>query len=174
MKRLFSIDLKDYDPNSKKYYRPSVRGIIFDDNGNIAMIYSRKDHYYKFPGGGVEGGESRLETLAREIKEETGLTLIPKSVQEFGEVLKIQRGDECGQDVIHIQQNYYYICAVEDEISEQELEDDEKESDFVLKYAPIDEAVAVNAAFDSDNAFKKQIADREKRVLEIIRDTLSR
>ena len=38
MKRLFSIDLKDYNPNSKKYYRPSVRGIIFDDNGNIVRL----------------------------------------------------------------------------------------------------------------------------------------
>ena len=102
MKQLFTIDLKDYNPNGKKYYRPSVRGIIFDDKGNIAMIYSQKYHFYKFPGGGIEGNETHLETLAREIKEETGMTLIPESAKEFGEVLKIQNGDESGKDTIHI------------------------------------------------------------------------
>ena len=69
MKQLFGIDLKDYDPSWKKFYRPSVRGIIFDSQGRVAMIYSKKKHFYKFPGGGVEGNESHLETLAREIRE---------------------------------------------------------------------------------------------------------
>ena len=42
MRQLFTIDLKDYNPNGKKFYRPSVRGIIFNDDGDIAMIYSQK------------------------------------------------------------------------------------------------------------------------------------
>ena len=62
MRKLFTIDLKDYNPNGKKFYRPSVRGIIFDNDGNVAMIYSRKYHFYKFPGGGIEGDETHLET----------------------------------------------------------------------------------------------------------------
>ena len=41
MKKLFTIDLKDYDPNWEKFYRPSVRGIIFDKNRHVAMIYSK-------------------------------------------------------------------------------------------------------------------------------------
>ena len=76
MKQLFTMDLKNYNPNGKKFYRPSVRGIIFNDDGDIAMIYSQKYHFYKFPGGGIEGNETHLETLVREIREE-----IPK-VQE--------------------------------------------------------------------------------------------
>ena len=169
MKRLFTIDLKDYNPNGKKYYRPSVRGIIFDDKGNIAMIYSRKYHFYKFPGGGIEEGETHLETLAREIKEETGMTLIPETAKEFGEVLKIQKGDEVGENTIHIQQNFYYTCRVEDEIGEQDLDDGEKALDFVLKFVPIEEAIVANSAFESDDPFKKQMAEREKRVLELLK-----
>ena len=170
MKQLFTIDLKDYNPNGKKFYRPSVRGIIFDEDGNIAMIYSRKCHFYKFPGGGIEDNETHLETLTREIKEETGMTLIPNSVKEFGEVLKIQNGDEAGKDTIHIQQNFYYICKVKDEIGEQDLDSGEKDLDFVLKFVPIEEAMAVNSAFESEDAFKKQMAEREKRVLEILKN----
>lgn len=169
MKQLFTIDLKDYNPNGKKYYRPSVRGIIFDDKGNIAMIYSQKYHFYKFPGGGIEGNETHLETLAREIKEETGMTLIPESAKEFGEVLKIQNGDESGKHTIHIQQNFYYTCRVEDEVGSQELDDGEKALDFVLKFVPIEEAIAANSAFESDDPFKKQMAEREKRVLEMLK-----
>ena len=173
MRKLFTIDLKDYNPNGEKFYRPSVRGIIFDDDGNVAMIYSRKCHFYKFPGGGIEGDETHLETLAREIKEETDMTLIPDSVKEFGEVLKIQNGDESGKDTIHIQQNFYYTCKVEDEIGSQELDDGEKVLDFVLKFVPIEEAIATNAAFESDDAFKKQMAERERRVLEILKEAKS-
>ena len=88
MRKLFTIDLKDYNPNGEKFYRPSVRGIIFDNDCNVAMVYSRKYHFYKFPGGGIEGDETHLETLAREIKEETGMTLISDSVKEFGGSLK--------------------------------------------------------------------------------------
>lgn len=170
MKQLFTIDLKDYDPNGKKFYRPSVRGIIFNDDGDIAMIYSQKYHFYKFPGGGIEGNETHLETLAREIKEETGMTLIPESVKEFGEVLKIQKGDETGEDTIHIQQNFYYTCKVEDKIGDQDLDDGEKDLDFVLEFVPVEEAIAANSAFESDDVFKKQMAERERRVLELLKD----
>ena len=168
MKRLFTIDLKDYNENGKKFYRPSVRGIIFDDNGNIAMVYSQKYHYYKFPGGGVEGNETHIETLAREIKEEAGMTLIPESVKEFGEVLRIQKKDN--EDTIFIQYNYYYTCKVEDEIGEQNLDDGEKDAEFVLKFVPIEEAIKVNAAFQG-KPIKKQMIEREKRVLEILKET---
>lgn len=168
MKHLFTIDLKDYNPNGKKFYRPSVRGIIFDEKGNIAMIYSKKLHFYKFPGGGIEGDEAHLETLTREIKEETGMTLIPDSVKEFGEVLKIQSGDESGKDIIHIQNNYYYTCKVEEEIGDQALDEDEKSLDFVLRFVPIEEAIAANATLRRDNSFVMQMAERERRVLEIL------
>lgn len=172
MKKLFTIDLKDYNPDGEKFYRPSVRGIILDDKNNIAMIYSKKYHFYKFPGGGIEGNETHLDTLAREIKEETGMTLIPETAKEFGEVLKIQKGDEVGENTIHIQQNFYYTCRVEDKIGEQDLDDGEKDLDFVLEFVPVEKAIQTNAAFESNDPFKKQMAEREKRVLEIIKETL--
>ena len=170
MKRLFTIDLKDYDPNGKKFYRPSVRGIIFDKDGNLAMAYSEKYHYYKFPGGGIEDGETHIEALTREIKEETGLTLMPESVKEFGEVLRIQNKNEAGEDIIFVQYNYYYTCEVEHEVGEQDLDDSEKEAGFALKFVPIDEAIAANSAFRG-SSMKQQMVEREKRVLEIIKDS---
>ena len=52
MKKLFEIDLKDYDENAPRFERPSVRGIILKE-GKIALVHSLKYDYYKFPGGGL-------------------------------------------------------------------------------------------------------------------------
>lgn len=166
MKLLFTTDLKDYDTNWKKFYRPSVRAIILNKDHKIALIYSNKLHFYKFPGGGIEENEDRKTALAREVKEETGMSLIPDSVEEFGKVLKIQKGD--GQ-TIHIQENFYYRCEVSDEIGEQNLDDNEKDLDFTLKFVSIDEAIKKNNSFKSDDLFKKQISEREKKVLELLK-----
>ncbi|MBR1875444.1 hypothetical protein IJ798_03680 [Candidatus Saccharibacteria bacterium] len=62
---------------------------------------------------------------------------------------------------------------MEDEIGSQELDDGEKALDFVLRFVPIEEAIAVNSVFKSDDAFKKQMAEREKRVLEILKEAKS-
>lgn len=168
MKRLFTIDLQDYDPNWPKYYRPSVRGIIFDKQGNVAMIYSQKFHFYKFPGGGIEGDETYLETLSREVKEETGLTVIPESAKEFGEVL-VTLSYSAKENTILVQHNYYYTCEVESEIGDLNLDEGEKELGFIFKFVPIDEAIRVNASFKSDNHGEEIPVQREKRILEMLK-----
>ena len=68
------MDLKDYDENGSRFERPSVRGIIFKDD-KIALVHSKKYDYYKCPGGGCKKGENLVETLIREVQEETGLTV---------------------------------------------------------------------------------------------------
>ena len=61
MKQLFEMDLKDYKSNDKIYKRPSARGIILDENGKIALVYSKKEKYFKFPGGGIIEDEDKKE-----------------------------------------------------------------------------------------------------------------
>ena len=59
MRLLFEIDLRNYDPNDIRFVRPSVRGIIIN-NDKIAMVYSQKYDYYKFPGGGYSKYNHRI------------------------------------------------------------------------------------------------------------------
>ena len=90
MRLLFEMDAKDYDPDGKVFSRPSARGIIIRD-GKIAMVHSLKYDYYKFPGGGIEKGESPEQTLQREVAGEAGLQVIPQSIREYGLVHRVQK-----------------------------------------------------------------------------------
>ena len=56
----------------------SIKAGLCDDNGNI-LVQDRLDPDWPgicFPGGHVEPGESFVESVIREMKEETGLTVL--------------------------------------------------------------------------------------------------
>ena len=90
MRLLFEMDKKDYDSNGSRFVRPSARAIIVKGN-RIVMVRSQKYDYYKFPGGGLEAGETPVSALIREVREEAGMVVIPESVREFGYVHRVQR-----------------------------------------------------------------------------------
>lgn len=79
MRTLFEMDKKNYDSSGKVFYRPSVRSIIIR-GGRVAMVHSLMYDYYKFPGGGIESGETRHQALIRETAEESGLCVAPDSI----------------------------------------------------------------------------------------------
>ncbi len=90
MRCLFIMDQKDYDESWKRFTRPSVRGIIII-NGYVAMVYSCKFDYYKFPGGGIENDETHPDTLKRELYEEIGAVVCEDSITEYGSALRYKK-----------------------------------------------------------------------------------
>ena len=165
MRLLFELDMKNYDVNAPVYKRPSVRGIILR-GGRIAMVHSLKYDYYKFPGGGMEDGESLTDTLLREVREESGLIVVPESVKEFGLVRRIEAGDE---GTVFEQDNYYYVCEADDASVGQELDDYEADERFTLEYVTAEQAIASNRK--PDHGPKSPIMiEREARVLELLLD----
>ena len=168
MRLLFEIDKKDYKKDGTEFVRPSVRGIIIKD-GKLAMIHSLKYDYYKFPGGGMEKGEQYIETLIREVKEESGLSVIPESIREYGYVHRIQKGEK--EDKF-IQNNYYYLCEAEETIERQELDDYEADEKFTLEFVTPHYAIEVNklrehGEKDLPNMYEAMI-ERENRVMELL------
>lgn len=108
MKQLFIMDQKDYKDTYTRFKRPSVRGIIIKDK-KVAMVYSCKFDYYKFPGGGINSNEDHIQTLIREVSEETGLEVITSSIREYGSVLRIQKSRFAENEIFEQENFYYYV-----------------------------------------------------------------
>lgn len=165
MRMLFAMDKKDHGDCTHTYTRNSARSIIIR-NGKIAMIHSLKYDYYKFPGGGIESGESPIEAMIRETREEAGLLVIPETVREYGYVHRIQRSDydhtEC-----FVQDNYYYLCETEDRVTSQELDAYETEESFRLEYTDPVSAADKNRGV-RESPYDPVMFEREARVLELL------
>ena len=163
MRQLFEIDMKDYEPSAPVFVRPSVRGIVIRD-GKAGLVHSLKYNYYKFPGGGMESGEAHSETLVREVREESGLIVIPESIREYGMVHRVQKGK---YDSTLVQDNYYYFCDTYNEPRSQRLDDYEAEAEFVLEFVDPVEAIHVNMDIPRDD-WDRVMLGREARVLEML------
>lgn len=141
MKVMRIWDEADYDPTWRRYIRKASRAIIIKDN-KIALLQSAKTGYFKFPGGGVKRGESRVSALVRETQEEAGLVIIRPSIREFGLFREIRKSVRSGE--IFDQRSYYYTAKVKKQTVKPVLEPYEIELGFELVYADPNEAFQIN------------------------------
>lgn len=53
-------------------------GVVLVENGKVALIERHRagKHYFVFPGGGVDTGETPEQAAIREMEEETGLRVV--------------------------------------------------------------------------------------------------
>ena len=168
MRLLFELDTKDYVTGGSVTRRPSVRGIIVRD-GRLAMVHSLKYDYCKFPGGGIEAGETHEQALIREVREETGLTVAPECIRPFGLVRRIQKGYH---EDIFLQENYYYFCEVTGTAGAQDLDAYESDERFTLTYLSPPDAVGINRTHPhGEKENDPQLAvmlERENRVMTVL------
>ena len=165
MRLLFEMDSKDYEQCTRVFTRNSARSIIIN-NHKIAMIHSVKYDYYKFPGGGIKDGENPVDAMIRETREESGLIVNPETIKEYGYVHRIHKSDTDDSEVF-IQNNFYYLCEVNEQAASQELDDYEAEEDFTLEY--VEPMAAINKNRCENHSPKTRIMlEREARVLELL------
>lgn len=63
-------------PVHRLAYRPCAYALIFDENGKLLMVSSQVlSVHWNLPGGGVNRGETLLNGLRREVREEAGLEI---------------------------------------------------------------------------------------------------
>lgn len=140
--KTLTIDLKDYRENGTVYHRTAVRGII-RKNGKLLLI-SGKYGDCKFPGGGVEEGESLETALAREIREETGYELEPASLQKWGRVTERRKGITA--DMTEMISHYFFCSLTTAARQSQELDPYEKEYGYVPLWLTLEEAIEKNTS----------------------------
>ncbi len=165
MRKLFDMDKNDYGNCTHSFTRNSARSIIIR-NGKIAMIHSQKYDYYKFPGGGIENGETAIDAMIRETREETGLIVIPDTVREYGYVHRIQRSDNDTTEVF-IQDNYYYLCDTLDRPASQNLDDYEAKESYQLEFVEPLLAIEKNRKV-KESPYNHMMFEREARVIEML------
>ncbi len=165
MRLLFEMDKRDYGECTCTFARNSARSIIIR-NGRIAMIHSRKYDYYKFPGGGIENGETPIEAMIRETLEEAGLTVIPESIKEYGYVHRIQRSDYITSECF-VQDSFYYLCDTAGNLVPQNLDEYEEKECYQLEYIEPAVAIAKNRNV-KDSPYNQLMFEREAKVLEML------
>ncbi|MCL2168424.1 MAG: NUDIX domain-containing protein [Defluviitaleaceae bacterium] len=142
MRTIEVLDKKDYNPDWDRFERAAVRGIILDGDGKIAMVRSEKFGDYKFLGGGVRDGECHVDTLVREVREESGLDVLADSVSPYGKIIELRKGYH--EDVVFQQTSYYYTCRTEGNAAPTPEEGYEVEYGYQPVWVLPQDAIAVN------------------------------
>jgi 8-oxo-dGTP diphosphatase len=158
----------DHDPvpdeSAEVLDRRAVRAVI--RRGDLLlMVHSTVAGDFKFPGGGVELGESPHQALVREVSEECG-----RSVTRVGDVIlrtvEHRRAREPG--LTFRMESTYFPCDVGDAAHAQRLDAYEHALAFEPAWIGIDEAIAVNQHILVSGSAQTWVT-RETRVLRALR-----
>lgn len=78
MARIDYVD--DPDAPAANSVVPSVVAVVRDDQGRVLLIHKTDNDLWALPGGGHEIGESIVDTVVREVKEETGFDVVVEAL----------------------------------------------------------------------------------------------
>ena len=165
----FTIDKKNYSNCNKKLIRSAARAISFIDDKLIA-IKSDKYGEVKIPGGGVEGNESPLECMIRELKEETGLDADINSAKLLFKVREIRKST-FDEDELFDHTSYYYLVNTIDNKDTPNYTEDEREYGYKYITISIDEAIEINTKILKNNDTKMiPWTERELLILQKLKE----
>ncbi len=172
MERLLLLDAKDYDDDKDVWARIAVRGIVFI--GDKLLLLNDNKGEVSLPGGGQDEGESDADTLIREIREETGYSVIPDTIRPFGYIEEKRRDFKSYHDdrIFH-QISRLYFCEVSAECGETQLSKQEKIYGMRTAMYTLDEAIAKNRAM-LDTVGNLAWNQREYRSLLLIKEYIEK
>lgn len=128
--------------HGKAIERTAVRAVIWRE-GQLLMVYSAKVGDYKFPGGGVNAGETHAQALQREVQEECGAALQSMD-DELGAIVEYNRPIEAEFDVFKMTSYYYFCTLTSQSFGAQKLDSYESDLGFVPVWVDVDTALQQN------------------------------
>jgi 8-oxo-dGTP diphosphatase len=142
--------------------RRGSRGVLIDNELNVAMMYMPQLNLYKLPGGGIEEGEQRNEAFLREIREETGYEA--EIIHELGYIEEHKNINN------FMQRSYCYVARVlkykdRDRVM---LSESEIQLGMEVKWMPIEKALDFinNSVHSCEDYSTKFMILRDKIILE--------
>jgi len=153
---------KDYDFHSKHFLvRRATRGVLIDETGLIYLVYFKNRDIYKLPGGGVDSGETILEGLKREIKEEAGVEF--KIEKELGITIETRFYE--GMETGLFQISYSYILKLKGEKAIPKFVEDEIDEGASPVWLSLDEAISKYENYSLPDYESHFIKHRELAIL---------
>jgi 8-oxo-dGTP diphosphatase len=130
--------------NGRTDFRKAVRAIVQRER-QLLLVYSGVNGDYKFPGGGMEAGETHEQTLRRELLEESGAVL-EGVLDDFGRVVEYDRPQRRQQYELFCMTSYYYLCRIQATLGETQLDRYEARLEFDPVWVDVGEAIRTNQA----------------------------
>lgn len=157
---------RDLDLTARTLQRTAVRGVLY--RGDKVLLLASRHGDYKFPGGGVEAGESMPAALIREFEEECGLSGVEVGLA-LGTTVEYLRPVEPEYGVFKMTSHYFY-CSGVGEVGSQVLEEYESELELEPRWVTVADALKANQAVQASGVGVMRWLGRETHVLQQLAD----
>lgn len=128
---------EDFGIKPKIFRKPRIRlgarGIIFNSEHKIAILYKKMKNEYKLIGGGVEASEEPMETFKREALEEAGCVI--KIITSLGTIEEHKSQDNFKQT------SFVYLAQVVENKNELHLTEQEIGEGSEVLWVDLEEAI---------------------------------
>ncbi|KFZ18000.1 hypothetical protein V502_04327 [Pseudogymnoascus sp. VKM F-4520 (FW-2644)] len=145
-------------PNVSYIDRFAVRVIAFNAVGKMAIVYAKRDNYYKLPGGGIDPNEQHEMAAMREMQETGGLIKIRKNLGCVATTEEYRNG-------LH-QMSFCYVADVVDDSGSPNLTEDEVSDGLGHLWMSVDEAKSKMAQAEPRSELGLYIKERDIYLLE--------
>lgn len=150
-----------------------VKVLIINSKNEVLLGYSHNN--YQFPGGHVEEDETLIESVNREILEETGMNLGISDLDPFACAIGYYKDwpEEGKNRKIEI---YYYEVKTDEvpNLENTEYTKHEKDGDFKLRYVSLDDVEDVLRKNAEDYGDKRGIAREMIDLFGVYKDSINK
>lgn len=148
-----------------------VKVLLINSNNEILLGYSHND--YQFPGGTHEEGEELIDTVNREIEEETGIKLGLKTLEPFASSYGYYKDWPVSGKNKKIEIYYYEVLTDElPKLENTKYTEDEKKGHFELRYISLDKIEQELTTNSEKYGDKKGIASEMLVLLKLYKDKI--
>lgn len=159
MKLLKHIEDRPIKKGEKTWERKASRGVVFDNEGLMPLMFVSKFNYHKLPGGGIEKNETEIEACKREFLEETGCEI--EVGKEIGMVTEFR---SFANNLFQI--SYSYLGKIISKNGTSKLDQSEKDEGLELEWFTLDDAINQLKKDKPKNHEGEFIQERDLTILE--------